>query len=415
MSTVREVLEYSVDAIKLGVIDSQVDSVRTQSETQTAVRVYENGLVGLASAVGAADLDALAVQARESHQFGIVYPLQPEGARCLAVEHEGDRRSIDELVSFAETVLRALRSEFPSFVFAHGVLQETEQWRMHNDRGLDLSYRRDTSTLGLLVKKRGSGNIMDTLVTAQGPKLDAAGVLETIRPHLIAYDVPTKAAPGPQRVVFAGLEGMARTLLQLLRSDLTAANYAQGASIFDGKVGDGRAWLSERFSLTECRDPARRRVCPFDVEGVVRDVPSLPIVDQGRFSSLAANKRDAARYGLPATGTAVGDVRQLPTSGFSTLAATPTAAELADLLDGEGGVLVALAAGGEVTRTGDVALPIQVLMTINADGEQVGRAAETTLTGNLFDIFGDDFVGVTEQTVDRFSDDTFLVARMNLL
>ena len=43
-------------------------------------------------------------------------------------------------------------------------------------------------------------------------------------------------------------------------------------------------------------------------------------------------------------------------------------------------------------------------------GPRIGRA----LTGNIFDVFGEDFVGVTRQTVDAYSDEPFFVSHMTV-
>jgi len=59
-------------------------------------------------------------------------------------------------------------------------------------------------------------------------------------------------------------------------------------------------------------------------------------------------------------------------------------------------------------------MPAQVVLKVDADGQLVGRVAPATLTGNLFDVFGDDFVGVSRQTVDPFSAETFLVTHLQV-
>ncbi|MAY80443.1 MAG: hypothetical protein CL930_06610, partial [Deltaproteobacteria bacterium] len=346
--SVREIIEAHSSSIKLGVVDSQIASVRTQVENETAVRVYADGCVGVASAVGTADLDALTQSAKDSLIFQIPYPVPPESDRVLSVRHDGVDRNVSGLVSLAEEVLDAVRTEFPSFVFSHGVEQNKVGWRIHNDEGLSLDYERISTQVAFIAKEKGSGNIIDTFVGVEGPSLDVDGMLSEFRTHLTAYTQTRPARTGRQRVIFPGLSGMASSgLFQLLRSDLSATSYAQGASLFESKVGDGRAWFSDKLSLFECRDPDVQRVCPFDMEGVVRDTLNLDIVKNGQLMSVAASKRDAHRYGLPSTGAAVGGVSQLPVSGFGALGGLATAPKLADLLDEEGGLLVWFVAGGD--------------------------------------------------------------------
>ena len=411
----REIIRSEHRSIKLGVIDSSIGSVRTQTETQTAVRVMDKGCIGLASACGVADVDALTRSAQESLLFEIGYLAQPEGPRSLRAEHAGEIRDVAGMVSLAETVLDDLKEEFPNFVFSHGVEQQQLAWNIESDSGLDLDYSRSNTQVAFIAKEKGSGNIIDTFVGVEGLVLDAEGILREFRSHLRAYMNPVEAIQGRQRVIFPGLDGMAGSgLFQLFRSDLTARTYAAGTSIFDGMVGDGEAHFNPAFGLQELRDPQQARVCPFDMEGAVRSPLNLDIVANGQLRAIAASKRDAVRYGLPETGTAVGDVASLPVSGFGRLGATPTADGLVDLLDGEGAILVWFVAGGDSTRTGDIALPVAVALTVDREGRPTGRLPGCTLTGNLFDVFGDDFVGVTRQRVDPYSDEPFLVTHMTV-
>ena len=102
-------------------------------------------------------------------------------------------------------------------------------------------------------------------------------------------------------------------------------------------------------------------------------------------------------------------------AGFGHLAALPTADTLADLVDADGGVLVWFVAGGDCTRAGDLALPAQGLLAVDATGNLIGRLPGATLTGNIMDVFGDAFVGSTLQRVDDFSDEGYFVTHMNVV
>jgi PmbA protein len=412
---IREIVRAESSSIKLGVIDSQIASVRTQTEEQTAVRVIEQGNIGMASACGRADVESLTRLARESLVFAIGYDAEPERDRSISVSHMGDHHDVGSLVEMAEGVLGSLRDEFPGFVFSHGVEQDRLAWHIESSAGLDLHYQRVNTQVAFIAKEKGSGNIIDTFVGVAGPQLDVPGVLDEFRAHLVAYSNPVQAKLGTQRIIFPGLEGMAGAgLFQLFRTDLLARTYASGTSLFHGMLGDGRAHFNPALHLFESRDPELARVCPFDMEGVVRSPINLDILRDGQLCSIAANKRDAIRYGLPATGTAVGDVAQLPVSGFGCLDATPTAPGLADLLDERGGLLVWFVAGGDSTRTGDMALPATVMLSVDGEGRPIGRVPGGTLTGNIFDVFGGGFVGVTEEKVDPFGDERFFVTHMDV-
>ena len=166
--SVREIVRVESDTLKLGVTDSAIASVRSQTEVQTAVRFIDGGRIGLASAVGDADLGSLTQAARDALIFDVAYPVHPEGDRTLHCTHPGDQRSARELVEVTTELLGTLRSEFPQYVFSYGVEQKRLAWHIESDAGLDLHYSRDTTQLAFLVKEKGSGNIIDTFV-ASGP------------------------------------------------------------------------------------------------------------------------------------------------------------------------------------------------------------------------------------------------------
>jgi PmbA protein len=414
---VREILTLEHRSLKLGVVNSQIASVRTQDEVERAVRVYDGGAVGTASAAGAVSLDTLTDQARAALSLGIPYPPEPSADASVSASHAGPEVALDELVGFTEDLLARLTAEFPDFILSQGVTHTRRAFTLQNDLGLDLRYEGSSTSVVLVVKERGSANIIDTFVFADSPELGARdgvdALLEVLRPALLAHSREQPAPSGRVPVVFASMAGHAGgPLLQLFQTDCTARSYATGSSLFSGKLNDPARPFHPDFHLADTRDAAAFRVCPFDMEGVVRARPALDIVRDGAVRNIAANKRDALRYDLPPTGSAVGALDELPSTGLAQLAITPTAPDLAALLGGREGLLVWFSAGGDVTRTGDISLPVQVAFKVAPDGQLLGRVPGLTLTGNLFKVFGEDYVGATEEKVDRYSEENFLVTHM---
>ena len=139
---IREIVTATNESIKLGVAESQVASVRSQVEEETAVRVYADGFAGVASAVGKPDVSQLTDRARACLGFEIAYPCEPSQEQVIQAGHCGEYRSVSDLVEMTREVLETLGADFPEFVLGHGVTQEKVGWRIRNDLGLDLSYER---------------------------------------------------------------------------------------------------------------------------------------------------------------------------------------------------------------------------------------------------------------------------------
>jgi hypothetical protein len=105
---------------------------------------------------------------------------------------------------------------------------------------------------------------------------------------------------------------------------------------------------------------------------------------------------------------------QLPNSGVGRLDVLSTVPSLVELLDGQPALLVWFVAGGDCTRTGDLAMPAQVLLHMEPDGTVTGRYSGTTLTGNLYRVLGDDFIGVSEERVDADSEEGWMMTHMEV-
>ena len=411
---ISEVVTATNESIKLGVADSQVASVRSQVEEETAVRVYDGGFAGVASAVGRPDLDALTARARSCLDFQIAYPAQPSQGRQLSASHQGRWRSVDALVEMTREVLQSLQDAFPGFVLGHGVTQEKVGWQITNDLGLDLAYERVSTQAVFTVKEKGSGSIFDTFVATEGLDLSASDIIERFSAHLRAYSQPIGAAPtGRQRILFPGIQGMAGDpLVKLIQSDMVARAFGTGASVFKDK--QGAQVFSEKLHLVDSRDSDAWRVSPFDMEGVVRDELDHVLIQAGQIGQPVCNKRDAVRYQLQPTGSGLGSLAQLPVTGVGKLVFAPTTPTLVSLLDGEPALMPWLVAGGDCTRAGDLGMPAQVLLRVEPDGTVSGRYDGGTLSGSIYEALGEGLVGISAQTVDPDSEAPYLLTHMDV-
>ena len=407
---ITEILTKRTEEVQLQIASSRLDAIRTQAVAETAVRVYRDGAIGVASAIGDADPDALAEQAAAALQFEIPYPPPTDPAVSHTVQ-PGSFRDTDALVALTTEVLDTLRGDFPGFVFSHKVTSRRTTLTCTDNVGRDLRDERVSCSVGLIIKERGSANIFDTFFAEDHPELTAAGFLAGIRAHLTAFQqpatLPEADADGKHTIVMMGLGS---TLAQPLHRHLGAQAYGSGASMFAGKLGE--KLFSDKLTVHDSRDWARFRCCPFDAEGTLRADPSHTLVDRGVLAGIAASRRDAARFGLPATGSALGGMGSTPQGGVMQLDLVPTAPDLAALLGGKPGVLVWMEGGGDITRTGAVGAPASVLLRVDPTGKPVGRLSPATLTGDLYTILGDDLIGITEQTISPYAPDRFTVTRM---
>ncbi len=401
---VREVLAFRQKKVTVGLADSRVVSVRSNDELETVVRMYSDGLVGLASAVGPHDRDALERQARAALVHGVPFAPGPVRDRQLTHAHPGDTHDAASLVRATTELLDVLRGRYPDFVFSHQVTWSSDHLSLTNDVGLDLQWSRATTYVVLLVKQKGSPNILDTLLVVDGPSFDGDAAIAQADAFLPAFRAGLAPMPaGRKRVVFEGLG----PLQGRLQSDLTARSLSTGASVFAGR----EVSLHPDFRLLDSRDASRVRTCPFDLFGTVRQTPELVLLGPDGVQGVA-DRREAEVLGVPDTGNGWGKVHELPRPVVGELR-IPGTGGLSPLLDDES-ILVCLAMGADCSDAGDYALPVQLAYTLDAEGRPVQRLPPITLTGNLFDVFGDDWVGATETKARPGIQESHVVTHMTV-
>jgi PmbA protein len=404
----REIVRLRTSSSSIGVADGHVASLRTKDTLETAARIYDGGYVGIASAVGPTDEDALARAATEALALQIPHGPGPARDSTSDTTHGGALPEGDAMVAEVEALLAPLRKRFPTFVYSNRVTAQKTELTVENDVGVRHRYAATEVGVGLVIKERGSPNIMDGALVCEAEAFDAAGMLDDVSPWLEAWERKAEGfAAGRHTVVFRGLS----ELDGRFRSELLGRRLATGASMFAAKLGE--RVFSDRFTLIDSRNAAKHRVAPFDLEGTLRSDPDLALIESGVVKLGAASRREAARYGVPATGNATGPLQALPAGAVGHLEPAPTASSLADLLDGPA-ILVDFSAGGDANETGEVGLPVQLGWWIDRQGRPLGRLPQLMLSGNLYRLFGEDYVGTTRERVGRFRDEPFVVVKMDV-
>jgi PmbA protein len=406
MDMIRETVSTRTQGITLGIRDTNLASICTRDIEETAVRVFRDGQVGVASAVGAYELSALTARAEAG--LALQVPHTPGACQggTTATEHDGKEASTGELVSATERLLKGIRDAHPGFLVTDEIGMRVVTERLENDLGTAHSYRRTATRIQLVMQVKGSGSILDTMFYFDLPDLNPDAILAEIGPRLDAWAQVGTPEPGPTRVLFKGLD----ELFLPLQGAFNIRAVATGSSLFCKSAL--LAAVSEDVRLFEVRDPARRSVCPFDREGMVRSSPDRLVLERGAIHPVAS-RRDAALHGVEPTGNAVGELSSLPHTGLGHLELQGTVDDLPALLDGQGAVVVDLAMGGACSAAGEYALPVQVGYRVNAQGEVVERIPGFTLTGRFEEVFGDGFLGATRSTAP-LSERTWMLTTMSL-
>ena len=371
----REETGYSVS-----VAASEVTSFRKNFNQTTTVRVYENGCIGIAGAVGKADLSALQKEAAENLKKGIAYPCDLSGG----VRHDPAPKEIlpvGGIVSAFGELMQELRERAPGYLFGNKINLSYETVTYENSVGARYESHDASIEYALTIKDKKSANIMDMVYGKRAFSYDKDAVVSEVLEMIAAYENPVPMPAEKLPVVIDA--GAVAPLL----SHFVAEMYGSGASLLSGKLG--QKVFGDRVSVLIDRNPPYTGRF-FDAEGVVFPEGKFYLVKDGVFCGAFTTKRSAQLFSLPVSGTAGSQYDGVPGVTFTGLRFENTAEGYAAAGDA---IYVVYASGGDMTTTGDLGIPVQMAFFMR-DGKFVGRLPELMLSGNVFDILGKDFVDV---------------------
>ena len=84
-----------------------------------------------------------------------------------------------------------------------------------------------------------------------------------------------------------------------------------------------------------------------------------------------------------------------------------------DMTDGKKSIFVAVASGGDFTNSGDYASPVQSAYLVER-GKIIGRLKDITISGNIFEMFNQNFIGVPKDSIFKFNYELPLIIKMNV-
>ena len=190
-------------------------------------------------------------------------------------------------------------------------------------------------------------------------------------------------------------------------------SYISGGSLFSGKLGE--KIFNEKLSIAVDRNPKTNRSAAFyDAEGEIATNSRAFLIEDGVFKRVLTTKNTSAMFGLPLAKTAAAAYDGVPSIGLPGLYVQSTAPDLATLLGEEKAVLIAITSGGDITTEGVVGMPVQLAFLVE-NGKIVARVSDFSASGNIKEMLGEDFVGVSKKDVFDAPEDEVMVVRMNLI
>jgi PmbA protein len=404
----KEIFTKTDKTTTLSISNSEIHSLRNKSISSTGLRIYQDDCIGVAGAQGKADLNELQTAAETMLKMSIPYPYQPAAAQQQSVQKELELPAGFSLTTEVTEILSALKAAFPDMIISHQAsLHETES-RLSNELGLDLHYRDAYLGFGFVFKEKSSANIMDGFFGYGGRQYDRNQFIRSYLEILTAYKNPVSLPDKKDLPVIFSTDS---NILQKLNSDLNGLQLGTGSSLLTSHIGQDK--FHKDLTLWQTHNPDDGIMQFFDMEGQVNPGFRVPLIQNGKIIQGYTDKKIAAKYGLPYTGCASGVYDSIPKLGGADLKMQPSQHTLSELLGGELGIYVYVSSGGDFTHTGDYAAPVQLAFL--TDGTNLlGKLPELNIGGNLFEMFGADYIGVSQDKVYVHDFAHYLVMNMRI-
>lgn len=388
---IKELYRISKREVCLNVTQGAVDSVRIKNIVKSGARVYDCGYVGIAGTIGEPS-ESLFAEAEKNLEKKIEYEFAPETNKVRKLDARKAKYTDSQIVEFGEKLLEIMTERHPEFVFSNKIKWIETDYSLKNDAGLDYENLDAYYVVSIIYKHRNSVAVFDGGVSAVGREADAEKIAASFDDELFAFEKPVELPEGEKIPVVVGFDEIGGKIIEALNGK----QLGLGASLFVGKVGQKA--FSDDFTLGVDL-PQTVGDLFFDTEGSTLEGDKFDFIENGVIKTGYADKKTASMFGVQNTACAGGGYDDVPTLGAPSVVPKRSDKTIKELLHGQKAVYVGMMSGGDTTNEGEFASPVQLAYLVE-DGKISGKLSEFGLSGNIFDIFGKDFVGVPK---DEFS------------
>lgn len=408
----KEYIVNKSNEITLNITDGKVDSYRVKDETQSTVRVYEDGKIGIAGALGTPNFAELETQAVEKLAEGIPYPCKLNKGVVKSIIR--DKAVVEEknLMKVTKRLAKKVAKACPRFLINGKTQAVSHKGSYENSQNTKLAYENNSFHVFFQVKDKDSSNIADAYYGASVSRygrITEGKIVDDVKTLHDAFFGEKVTLPNGKYPVIVG----PYDVFGKCAKDFLAEYYVSGGSLFNGKLGE--KIFNEQLSIAVDRNPVTNRTSAFyDMEGEIAPNYRAPIIQNGVFKSVLTTKNTSAMFSLPISKTSSATYDGVPSVGLPGLYLKRTAQNLKELLGEEKAVYIAITSGGDITTEGEIGMPVQLAFLVEK-GKITARLTEITAGGNIKTMLGEDFVGVSAKDVFSAPDSEVLVTRMNII
>ena len=365
--------------------ENKIKSFEKTDSVERSFRVYDNGFLGAHYQKGKMSDDEGFSRAAEnlSLKRPYKYPLE-SGVRsrdkCERVVSD------NELMDLAHECLSYLSAKYPRFILSGSFSQRKTDEHWVNENRLDYRNIDCNVDAGISFKHVDSKDISDGWFGFGDRDFKLEKLYKMAENYLGSFENEVEL---PEEII---VQKQYYDLYGKLIESLNAEKIALGTSLLSGKVGE--KVFSEDFTLLhDVSDENCWHTNFWDGEGCVTEGDKQVFIENGVVLMGYSDKRTAEKYGVPHTANAGSNYCDIPNTKWINGKIKRSEKTVKELLDGRLAVIPVQYSGGGFNDKGEYVMPVHLALL--SDGEKViGKLPPFTLSGNMFDMFGKDFIGV---------------------
>lgn len=389
------------------VLNTEVSAVRKKDILRKAVRVIEDGKIGIAGSIGNRDDQTLLKEAKANLSINIPYPYEHEPVQKLSFKDRSCKVNAENIMSIVEEVLTFLKEDYPEFDFSEVAKYVEQKVTFTDSEGTELEYEDHYLDLGFILKEKALANLFDGFIAYQGRHFELETFIERTKEFLDAYKKPVDL---PEEEVLPVMIMDSSIFHGKLVMELNGKRYGSGASLFSGRMNE--SLFHEKLQVVQDYNPLTAYRPFFDFEGVVNDDYICPMIKNGQLVNVFTNKKVAKDFNLEKTGSATGAYDDVPSLGGTRLKLLIDSENLSEKV--KKAIMIVIAAGGDYTPDGAYATPVQKAF-LYENGKIVGKLPEFQLKSNLYDMLGKDYIGTFKSPYYVEDHPQMTVAKMKIV
>lgn len=388
---IKELYQIKIKETALNVTQTNIDSIRKKNITKTGCRVYKDGFIGVAGTFGEAT-DETWERAIKNLELKIPYEYEASKDKKRSRDLRKLNITSEEFIEKSEKLLESFRKEFPEIIFGNKIrLAETET-SLKNDAGLDYVSYDETVTVELYFKHINSINVMDSFAIYETrDNFDVDKILEETRHQIKAFNNPVQLPDLEKAITIAD-----DSFIQKVYESLSGEKLGRKTSIFSNKLAIKA--FSDKFTLYADLSDEKCHIPFFDAEGSTLENDNCILIENGVVLRGYTDKKNSTEFEFENTASASAGYDDVPTLGMVNITTKKSDNSFVELTGDELVIFPIVASGGDCTNDGDFATPVQMAYLMQ-NGKFIGRLPEFSVSGNIYEMFGDDFIGVSK---DKF-------------